>query len=595
MKNIPTHRILIPILRTFSTIFAGLVIGASASLFVVWIFFNATESDSHKTDPEKDSSQVNVSIFGDESIGVNVHTSDELSYSDLRKLSESFRTLSPRELQDLLKQSISQPSTSRLFTFQQTLIEYLVESSPEDALTSIAQISDSRRHALLRVIFANWSKQSLEQALTAVTELSHTDRQVAINTIVGARSDLTLEELSELVSRFNLSLELLIREQELKTYELLDQEPFRAIELLAEDEIDDSQQIELYRLIAEKWYQSDGMSIILQLEDARLSSGVFSELFEQVTEQDRKAALVLFSTVEDTRRSSLSHPLIDHWVAADVDDALQAIKSLSQSNFRRSMLSSLAYEWGRKDPAAVLDRLMELPRSVRDDAVSTAAGELAIDGPKEVLDRLSSLHDVPGANVPRAIESVVNTWASANPKQALDWVQSNSKKGTSSREQLLREVLPELALVAPEQAMTIAVAEFNPAFYNSSNLQHHVISSLLFADKFDEAIELLDRVHDAVKLWEYQEVGLELLEHDRLDDTLSLADSLTDEEQIDYFNRVVSGAVIFSRTSAVLELIAKLPTTEMQAGIAEQLLSQEYSAREFTTEQLETLRGFVSE
>lgn len=538
---------------------------------------------------------MNTSIFDEESIGVNMLSSDELSYSDLRKLSESFRTLNPRELQDLLKQSISQPSTSRLFAFQQTLIEHLVESSPEDALASIAQILDNRRHTLLRAIFANWSKRSLEQALTAVSELSHTDRQVAIDTVLGARSDLSREELSVLANRFNFSLELLNREQELETYELLDQEPFSAILLLAEDEIADGQQIDLYRQVTEKWFQSDGMSIILQLEDARLSSGVFSELFEQVTKQDRNAALVFFSTVEDTRRSSLSHQLIDSWVADDIDDALHTIQSLPRSNFRQSMLSSLAYDWGRKDPNAVLDRLMELPRSVRDDAVSTALGELAIDGPKEVLDRLSSLHDVPGANVPRAIESVVSTWASANPKQALDWVQSNTKNVTKNRERLLREVLPKFALVEPEQAMTIAVDEFNPAFYNSSNLQHHVLSSLLSADKFDVAIELLDRVHENVKLWEYQEVGLELLQHHRLDDTLSLADSLTDEEQFNYFNRVVSGAVIFNRTSAVLELIAKLPTTEMQSGIAEKLLSQEYSVREFTTEQLETLRGFVSE
>ena len=96
-------------------------------------------------------------------------------------------------------------------------------------------------------------------------------------------------------------------------------------------------------------------------------------------------------------------------------------------------------------------------------------------------------------------------------------------------------------------------------------------------------------------MYEHREVGFELFRHNRIDDTLKLADSLTDEEKIDYFNGVASSGVIFGRTTDVLKMIARLPTTDLRTSVAEQLLNDEYYLRQFTNEQLETLKAFVSE
>ena len=577
--------------RTSSTLLlgllAGLIIGISTYLLGDWIL-NGTDSETALKSP-------NTSISEDDQMGPNEFFSVDILKSDFAKLSESFKMLEPEELQDLLENSSSQPWTSRLYTIQQMLVEYLVQHSPEAALAGIVQISNNRRHTLLRVVFTNWSQVNLDEALTVATELSPADQQIAIDAILATSKDISREEWSSLTNGFNFLPHVENWEQTLRVYEILDQEPLRAIELLAKDEIDDGLQIDLYRLITEQLVQHDGVDTILQLEEARLSAGVFDELFEQVTSHDRAAALAFFSTAEESRGDSLGWKLIKSWVADDEEGAFLAIKNMPMSSFRRSMFRSLAHRWAEKDPHTVLDRLMEIPRSVRDNALSTAAGELAIDAPKDLLDQLSTLGAVPGANVGRAMGTVVRTWSSDAPKQALAWVQSNTKKETPLRKELLSNVLPEFALIEPEQAMTIAVDEFNSGdTHLGLSLQNYVLSSLLVADEFDTAIELLAQVHEEVKLYEYREVGFELFRHNRLEDTLKLADSLTDEEKIEYFNSVASSGVIFGRTDDVLKMIARLATTDLRTGVVEQLLSKEYYLSKFTNDQLETLKSFVS-
>ena len=582
--------------RTTSTIFlglfAGLVIGISTYLLGDWML-NGSDSHLKGIVSEVGIEGTNTSIFEDDQIGINEFVFDELLNLEFRKLSELFGTLEAQELHDLLEISASPTSTSRLYSIQRMLVEYLVQNSPEEALAAIAKMSDNRSHALLRVVFTSWSQVNLDEALTAATELSHADRQIAIDTVMATRSDLSSENWSNLASRFNIRPEVEDWEQELRVYEILDLERLRAIELLANDNIDDGLQINLFRLITDELFQHDGMNTILQLEDARLDAGVNDELFEQVTAHDRVAVLAFLSTVEESRRQTLGWRLLKSWIADDEEEAFQAIVNLPKSRFRQSMLRSLAIDWARKDPNAILDRLMEIPRSVRDDALSIAAGELAIDGPEDLLDRLSTLRAVPGANVGRAMESVMSTWSTDAPKQALDWVQSNIKEETPLRKELLSQVLPKFALVEPEQAMTIAVDEYKPDDKYLS-LQYHVLSSLLLADESDMTIELLNQVHNDVKLSQHREVGKSLLMHDRLDDTLKLADSLTDEEKFEYFKGVASSGVIFGRTTDVLKMIARLPTTDLQTGVAEQLLNGEYYLRQFTNEQLETLKAFVS-
>ncbi|MYC25910.1 MAG: hypothetical protein F4X56_08350 [Gammaproteobacteria bacterium] len=567
----------------------GLAIGMGSYLLLSQVLNNAeARVDSNRAELERSRSGT-----GEGLADLDWTFADSLDPSDLLKLSESLNALSQHQLFELIERSSKKPRTDRLDTIQEMLVEHVAQISPKEAITSIAKFSEYRRHALLQVIFSHWSEANFDEALVALAELPRADRLIAANAIIAVRGDFSSSDLSSEIDRLNFESELAAIKQELKIYEILDQDPSRAFSLLINDEIDNWEQIDLYRQVVEQWYQTDGLSIVLLIDDAPLGGGVFGELFEQVTQSDREAALIFFSSVEDSRQMGLGYRLIEDWVVEDPESALNAVKSLPKSGFRHSMLRSVATDWAQESPDVVLDRLLEIPRLYRADALSAAATKFAQENPKDALERIEELRSVPGTDVDRAVESIIRTWSSDAPKLALDWVLSFAKEDSKERVELLREVLPKYAVVEPLRAMTIAIDEHTSSWIG--NLESIVIRSLLSADRFDTAIELLESVREEIKLSEYTYVGVELIEHNRMEDTLALADSIAENDRLDYFYRVASLALISEHSSAVLDMIASLPTAELQSDVAKKLLNERGVDGDFTEKQLKNLRAFVSE
>ena len=571
----------------------GLAIGIFGYLITNWTL-DGPNSRIDQSLSESSGKRSNHSISKDDSSVFDWIFDEEVSQPGLQQMLESISSLDKVQLVDLTTKSSTQPWTPRLYTIQEVLVEILVQHSPEDALSSIEQFPSRRRVALLRQVFTHWSILNLEESLEAANQLPRSEMQIALNAIFEEQSELSNQALYNATNKFDFESDFLSWEQEIAIYEMLEQEPSRAFDLLVSDGIDDIEQIDLYRQIVEKWFQLDGLNIITLLYDAPTNGGVAGELFHLVAEQDRVAALDVILAVEEDRRNVMGHRLLDRWVKDHPEDAFQAVMNLPKSWFRHSLLRKLAFDWGWEDPSSVIDRLLEFPRLYRSSAVTAIASEITGENPKAALDRIEELRSIPGAYVDRAVETIIRTWSTDSPNLALDWVQSNVKDDSSKRIELLRYVLPEYALVDSERAMNIAVEEFR--FDNTFlSLQSHVISSLLSAGRFDEAIKLLDLVRDEVKLSEQVSVGAELLEHNRLDDVLSLTESISDEEELEYFNRVARFAVITSPSSNVLEMISRLPTAEFQSEVARNLLDRGSAERFFTSEQLKTLRSFISE
>ena len=76
---------------------------------------------------------------------------------------------------------------------------------------------------------------------------------------------------------------------------------------------------------------------------------------------------------------------------------------------------------------------------------------------------------------------------------------------------------------------------------------------------------------------------------------MALGVSVPAEEKSDYFYWLASRLTIYNRASAILELISKIPTVELQSDVVERMLSQGFGESDFTSDQLETLRSYVSE
>ena len=581
------------ILVTLTGLLVGLVIGVSSYLLSSRLFdtentglgLSSRESPSIRPTPKyptKDLARLDW-IF-----------SRELNLPDLQELSASLSQLNQQDVLSLIEISATQPLTARLYTVQDMLFESLVPDSGKQAISAASNFGGHRRQILIRNIFSHWVLLDLERALAAIGELQEEERSIALDTIIATRIDLPSAELSSFASRLKLETDLLEWEQDQNIHKLTSLTPKHAIDLLVNDEVDDVQQLDSYLEIVEKWFQADGFGILTELQDATLEGALFAELFDYITGKDRVAALNILIGVEWSVKNRLGNRLIDTWIHENGEEAFEAVRSLPKSPFRNTMLERLVYAWSRKAPNVVLDRLKDIPRVARVDALSIAASKLALDSPTDALARITSLRSVPGTNTHYATQMVIGTWAKEAPTLALDWIQANREVGTLERTELISHMLWSYTLIDPEHAMTIAVEEFHPDD-SIVDLERLVINSLLSNDRIDTAIELIDRVRDEERIHLSIDVGVLLIRENQIDRTIELSHQVAEEEKLAYFNML--GINLLQRqqpASKFLEFIEKIPSTSLRSDTAELFLTG-LAKQKLNADQLEKLKSFVTE
>ena len=571
----------------------GLAVGVTGYLVVNWLF-NSDGAGFNQTVSDNSNGNANTSSVESAKIEFDWIFSDELRQSELLEVAELLPTLDLPQLLDLTATSSTQPWTPRLYTIQEMLVELLVQSSPLEAVASLKQYPEHRRRGLLQLVFTHWSKSKFEEAIAAANDLPRSQKRVAMRAIFEERSDLSSEDFSLTANKFDFKSELDAWEQKIAIYGLLDQDPSSAFDRLLNDEIDDSLQRDLYQQVVEKWFEYDGMNILTILDDAPIMGGFSGDLFDLVVGQDRVAALEFIQNVDESRRIGLGYQLLDSWSRSNTEEALQAVLDLPKSTFRNSMLSSVVRDWAEEAPHAVLDRLLEIPRLYRADAVSAVANQFALENPKNALEQIEVFRSVPGSFVDRAVQTILRSWSDDAPDLALDWIQSNMKEGSRDRIEALFFILYQYAPLDPERAMTIAVEEIHPedSWYD---LGRQVINALVVEKRFDTAIEFLDQIQDDDTLLSIAvRIGGELVEANRMDDSFLVADLLTEERRIEYFYGIVS-RLLRNRTSDLLDLIEKLPSTELQTGVAERLVKNWTLEDYFNVEQIRTLKSYMSE
>ena len=571
----------------------GIVIGVVGYLAVNWMF-GVNDSELGQTVFDNNVKQPSSSSIENDETALDWIFTKAVRQSELHHVLTVLKTLNQHQLKDLIAKSSTQTWTPRLYTVQEMLIELLIQNSPREAIASLEQFPEHRRHSMLELVFTHWSTINFEDAMSAAAKLPPQDMNVAIRSIFEQRNDLSNQEFSSAATDFDFESHLDAWEQELAIYKVLDQDPSSAFKTLLEDEVEDRLQINLFRQVVEKWFQYDGLNILTLLYDSPLSDGVSKALFELVAERDRIAALEFISNVDESRRTRIGYWIIDGWIRDDREEAFQAVLDFPKSSFRNSMLRTIVSNWGREEPSSLLDRLLEIPRLYRGDVLTAVAREFAREDPLQALERIEAFRSVPGANVDRAAEMVIVSWADAAPENAVDWVLTNSQEGSRKRIELLNQILYFYTRIDPERAMTIAVEEIKPenTWYG---LEHSVIIALVHEKRLDTAMELLNKIQDELLLANTAtEVGVALVEANRMDDTLSLAELVPEAQRVNYFYGIAT-RMRGGRTSDLLDLIEKLPSAELQTGVVELFLKHWTLDRHFNADQIETLRSYVPE
>ena len=581
------------ILVTLTGLLVGLVIGVSSYLLSSRLF-DTENTGIGLSSPESPSIRLTPKYPTKELARLDWIFASELNLSDLQDLSASLSQLNQQDVLSLIEISSTQPLTARLYTVQDMLFESLVRDSGEQAVSVASNFGGYRRQTLIRNIFSQWGLLDLESAFAAIAELQKKERSVALDTMIATRIDLPNAELSSFASRLNFETDLLEWKQDQSMHGLTNLAPKNAIDLLVNDEVDDVQQFDSYLEIVEKWFQADGFGILTELQDANIDGVIFSEIFDHITRRDRTAALNFLIGVEWKVKYRLGNRLIDTWIDENGEEAFEAVRSLPKSRFRNRMLEGLVYVWSDRAPNVVLDRLMDIPRVARADALSIASSKLALSSPTDALARITSLRSVPGMNTHYATQMVIGTWANEAPTLALDWIQANREVGTLERTELMSQVLSSYTLIDPEHAMTIAVEEFHPD-NNTYDLERTVINSLLSNERIDTAIELISQVRDVERGRISTDIGVYLVKRNQIDRAVELSEQVAEEERLAYFNML--GINLLQRqqpASKFLELIEKIPSTSLRSDTAELFLNG-LAKQKLNADQLEKLKSFVTE
>ena len=580
--------------RVYKTLLVGLLVGLGlgiTSYLLGYREFIQPESGSVPRTTEGEAIPTNHLLPDFSESALDSIFSLNLGYAHLVQLSQLLDTLNKYELFRLFKQSAGEVRSDRRCTVQAMLLESLVQNYPEEALVVIFEFPDFQRHSLLRDLFTHWASANLEEAMLAASVLTQDNRKVALNTIFRLHKRLTDQEFSSLVSNFELETDLGAWNRQIDTYESLELDPSKSFDQLVNDKIGDEMQTDLYRQVVTQWVKRDGLRVLVELEAAKLDRVLFDELFDQITEQDRITSLTYLKDVDHTLRIGLGDQFVKHWVEDDVEGAFQALSRLPKSSFRNSMMYTVVSEWSRREPSIVLERMFEIPRMLRTDALTYAAIALADENPKHALDQISGYRSIPGINVDQAIESVVRAWSTTVPDESLKWIQANFEEGTLYRTELIAKVLPQYALVEPEKAMELSALEFNPEF-RGFGLGRSVITALVFGEKLDKAAALLGGVQDVNRLPSYIEVGTALVEKDDSSKAVTIADALPEGERVSYFNQVATRLLIFNQASKVLDLISKMSDEEIQADVAGNVLDGGYGTKYFNEEEIIILQSY---
>ncbi len=523
-------------------------------------------------------------------------TNTDFTVSDLRKISEDLQTFDTAELRKAFQSSGSLPFTSSLHTIQDILCEYLVELSPVAALASIVWFEEYRVENLLPIMARHLAQLDLEESFKLTAGLKQPYRDIVLETML-RELDLTDDVMIKLESFNNAEIVDVIVEQKRKQkiYESINQDPSTAFNLLLTDDVEDSEQADLFSQVLNELIQIEGFDALVRFDPLTNYRKFYAELLVPFLAKDRVGVLNYLEQLSQYQRSGLMYPLMDNWVEVDVENALDAARALTNPSFRSSVYGPLLFAWGRTRPLEVLERLDELPRKHRSSAVFAVIHALGATNPDEILRHLPSLKTIPGAYSLEIERTFVYRWASTFPAQALDWVRENMKPESEQRDRMLNRVLGEYALVQPQKAMDVAISEDPSPTRAELGLAFSVIDSLIRNDQLEEAIGLLERVPKDNRMFAYSDVAEKLVLQDRFTEFDSLSEKVPEVDRVNYFYSVARG-LSYTDSSSVLEVVVKIPDASVRSEVAKRILSNEWVIeRYFTEEQVETLSSIVAE
>lgn len=500
-------------------------------------------------------------------------------------------------LTDLLHTSLGLEKTPWLAIQQQTLIEHLARHSSSEALIIVESLPVAQQQRLIKKVFREWSNQDLEEALRASIQISEPTRELLWYAIISEHNNLSTEDVHKLAAKYGYVPEFRTSRQAEAVLDILYERPNVAFDSLLADDIDNLMQYDLFLEVVENWSQQDGLNLIAQLHSAvladRLEPQLFDELFSYIVESDPIGSLHAVIEVPREHRFSLGYRVLSQWPFDSVDTLLDAVQSLPQSPYRKTLRTTVFNVWAEKNPKQLLNSINEVARVDRARFTKRALSKLITTEPDLAFQYLDELQSIPSAIDDLTRSTMLDAWAKSNPVDALPWVENNLLLGSEERAYVMQTLVLEYANFDPAEAMKIAIRELT-AEYPGHQLDLRVIRRLVFVlNKVDAAIPLLQYVSEANRSASYSEVGNKLAEVGRVDEAIALVQHLSGEQKSEYYVKVVNRLAGLSIESA-LEILGQIPTARIQTHVAQHLLESPSATKHFSDVVIKEIQQYVT-
>ena len=409
------------------------------------------------------------------------------------------------DLVNLLRHTESIERASIRSNIQTIVLRKLATVDPEQALDWITEVPKIRRLPLLKGLFHDWSITNLTQAIEGAKSLTGTDRRVALKAMLSTRRDQSSSTLLDIAQELGLEEFALLQISANQTHELLEN-PSAAWDVIVNDNVEDTKQLDLLQLVASTWKEDEGLDVLLRAATAFPQENdrvALSRVIEEVVGVELKEA---FDYVRNLSKEDRGHlPAALAMVAARVNPevALSEIASWSDDPFHTHLERIASTTWAESDPRGMLNQLELVPQFTRADALEIAFTHLAYVSPQEAIQNLERANKFLSAKT-MLPAIIAEQWSHRDPNAALEWSMSYAGSNSELRQRLVMKVFTNLVVTDIDRA--IKISEEIPSTYlrGLPDAMYDVVERLAQMGKLEEAISRLPMLdnnagHFAVK------------------------------------------------------------------------------------------------
>lgn len=506
--------------------------------------------------------------------------------------------LDAKQLVQLISASASLEASPKLRAVQAQMFEELAGIDPERALRQVSRMHLLGQQELMTVVFRQWSRSDMRRALRRAQALESPYAEVALQAVMSERADLSDSDLMQIARDHNvehIANHLILESQVMRSMG----RPTRAIDMVASSDLDEGQQLALLKRLFRTWIQRNGIDGILPLfsdihSTFRAKTTILEGLFADIARHNPQAVWegVLSSSVELQQQAA--PVVLAAWAESDPHEVLQAISGLNHGHLRGLSYRRLIEAWGRVHPADLLENARLFPQEYRESAIVTAIWRLARTGSIDEARRHLQDMKSRGESVDRPSVELVRAWALRDPAAATAWTLEFAPEESGLRGSMLRIVLPNLALVDPDEAMQVALAHPYDESSSFVTTDMWVVQGLASGGRLDTARTMLDEVREPMKLGSFASVGLAFIEFGQPDEAITLAEELSEADQEHYFARITALWLSLS-PNHLIDNLESLPSEGVRKAVAKTTLDLQRYGSNLSTEQTEYARTFLDE